>query len=599
MSWRKNSNGKYVIYYLFLKVYNMDTLKPPISLEQVLVSYNLLIIILIIFVFLILLLMITNRNGFNKIFGYEILITTPMIILIFFLIKEIFAFKNNPQSSWLSYFSLNKWIIPVVSVVIGLLGIFTFFMVLYIGGIFSDKPPENNIAIIVNFLIIMLFIIISGLIYKNSLHKDNDTLKTFPKALQEIFALRTKYTIMFALFVLLVTLLYLYNPWGLMTNYGGPVVFFSLFVGIIMVIMITIYQYFLANPSKANLLEKETSPFVFFIKGFYILGSLGLSFALILGALRLMGVFDQDASKSNSWGHLIFNFILFCAMLGIIYKLANAGGFLSKNPYYRLVLNTIFYIPCLFTNIISLLFNKNINQTTPPNPFEIKMLILSLILLGSYFLWFFLGKHYIKNLYLKQGGKQLINQPISTNVLTNVSSYQELSSSDNLDYQYALSFWFYLDAFSPNTSSKISPILSYNDNPSINYSSANNTLYITVEPNTSNKNNTELVKSMPFHQELDANDNRIIYTHSNVKLQKWNHIVLNYNGGTLDVFYNGKLVKSAIEVVPYMKFNMLTIGSNNGISGNVANLIYFKKPLDILTINTLYMSLKHTNPPVI
>ena len=153
----------------------MDTLKPPISLEQVLVSYNLLIIILIIFVFLILLLMITNRSGFNKIFGYEILITTPMIILIFFLIKEIFAFKNNPQSSWLSYFSLNNRTIPVVSVVIGLLGIFTFFMVLYIGGIFSDKPPENNIAIIVNFLIIMLFIIVSGLIYKNSLHKDNDT----------------------------------------------------------------------------------------------------------------------------------------------------------------------------------------------------------------------------------------------------------------------------------------------------------------------------------------------------------------------------------------------------------------------------------------
>ena len=596
----------------------MDTSKPTISLEQALVSYNLLIVFLILFVFLMLLLMIINQKGFNKIFGNEIFITVPMILLIFFLIKDIFAFKNNPQSSWFSYFSLKSSIIPVISLVIGLLGIFTFFMVLYVGGIFSNDPPKNNTAAIINFMIIIIFIIISSLIYVNSQKKDINIL---PKALQDLFLLRTKYTIMFAIFVLLVTLLYFYNPWGLMTNYGGPVVFFSLFVGIIMVIMITIYQYYLANPSKANLLEKDSSPLVFLIKGFYILGSLGVSFGLIFGALLLMGVFDQDASKSNSWGHLIFNFILFSAMLGIIYKLANAGGFLDKNPYYRLILNTLLYIPCIFTTIISPLFNKS---ETPPNPFEIKMLILSLVLLVGYFLLVFLIKPYIQKVYLKQGGKQLINQPVSTDVLTNVSSYQLLSGNDKLNYQYAISFWFYLDAFSTSNSTKMAQILSYGENPSINYSSANNTLYIMVnQPDTSliektinntainntaihnnaihNKtiNDIELVKTMPFGKEIDANGNRIIYTHPDVKLQKWNHIVLNYSGGTLDIFYNGMLVKSAIEVVPYIKFNMLTIGSNNGVSGNVANLMYFKTPLDILKINTLYVSLKNNNPPII
>ena len=133
----------------------MDTSKPTISLEQALVSYNLLIVFLILFVFLMLLLMIINQKGFNKIFGNEIFITVPMILLIFFLIKEIFAFKNNPQSSWFSYFSLKSSIIPVISLVIGLLGIFTFFMVLYVGGIFSNDPPKNNTAAIINFMIII------------------------------------------------------------------------------------------------------------------------------------------------------------------------------------------------------------------------------------------------------------------------------------------------------------------------------------------------------------------------------------------------------------------------------------------------------------
>jgi hypothetical protein len=620
----------------------MDTTKKtPLSLEQVLVSYNIMITFFIIFIILMVVLLVTNKNGFNKSFGYEIFLTGPILLLVAFLIKEIFEFKNNPSESWFSSFSQSNqpWFIPAVSLFILLLGIFGFFMMLYVGGIFSDSPPENNTAMILNFFIIALFIVIAGIIYKKYQNKDDETLKNFPRAIQEAFHLRTKYTALFVFFLVFIMVLYFVNPWGLMTNYGGPVVFFTLFAGIIMIIMITIYQYFLSNPSKGYLLDDTPTPLAFIMKALYVLAALGISFGLIYGALKMMGVFNQDASQADNWGHIIFNLLVLCAMLGIIYKLANAGGFLDKNPYYRLVLNTLLYIPCLLVtlvNSISQLFGFSKGTTAafaPPNPFEIKMLILSLVLLGAYFVWFFLAKHYIQSTYLKQGGKQLINQPVPTDVLTNVSSYQNLSGSDKFDYQYALSFWFYLDSFPPSTNSsynKVVPILSYGENPTIKYSSANNTLYITVKQKTdtdsavdfSLKGEKELeinpetvekwknvqekindaiehVKSMPFGNELDSDGHRIIYKHPNVKLQKWNHILLNYSGGTLDVFYNGELVKSAIEVVPYMKLDMLTVGTENGVSGNVANLMYFKYPLNYYTVNTLYMSLKNNNPPVI
>ena len=613
-----------------------------ITLVKDLSSYNLLILFLFLFCIIVSLLYIFNPKGLTKVFIYEMALTAPLLLLLAFLVKEFMVFKDSPSKSFFSSFSQSSqpWFLPAIILIIVLIGLAGLISILAIGGIFSDKPPENNTAMLLNFSLMIGFLIIVSILYSRSKKKDDDNLKSFPKEIQDIFALRTKYTAMFFVFILVVVMLYLVNPGGIMTDYGGPVLFFSLFVGMILMILITVYQYYLANPSKGNLFKNEEGFLSYLTKGLYVLAALAISGGLIFGALKLMGVFNQDASDPESWGHVLFNLILFCAMLSIIYKLANAGGFLDKNPYYRLVLNTLLYIPCLFVTIFNYIGQiigvvngaPGTGSTfTPPKPFEYKMLVLSLALLGGYFTWVFLGKPFLRTKYLKQGGQQLVNQPIQTDVLNDIASYQTLSGTDSFNYQYALSFWFYLDSFPPSTNSsylKVVPILSYGENPTVKYSSLDNTLYITVKqqpegdhiidyiqqkeseikPETVEKWKTvqenindaiKKVKEMPFGNDIDADGNRIIYKHPDVLLQKWNHVVLNYNGGTLDVFYNGKLVKSAIEVVPYMKFDTLTVGTENGISGNVANLIYFKQPLDILTINTLYTSLKDKNPPSI
>jgi hypothetical protein len=91
----------------------------------------------------------------------------------------------------------------------------------------------------------------------------------------------------------------------------------------------------------------------------------------------------------------------------------------------------------------------------------------------------------------------------------------------------------------------------------------------------------------------------VAYETDNFQLQKWNNIVVNYNGGTLDVFINSKLVSTEPNVVPIMSYDEITVGENDGLSGGVCNVVYFPKPLKLSKINSLYKSLKYKNPPTL
>jgi len=99
--------------------------------------------------------------------------------------------------------------------------------------------------------------------------------------------------------------------------------------------------------------------------------------------------------------------------------------------------------------------------------------------------------------------------------------------------------------------------------------------------------------------DFDEKGNRILYLNNNFLLQKWNNIIINYSGGTLDIFLNGKLVRSSIEVVPYYSYDNLTIGENEGIKGGICNVVYFRKPLTSTNVYYLYNTVKDRTPPVL
>ena len=81
--------------------------------------------------------------------------------------------------------------------------------------------------------------------------------------------------------------------------------------------------------------------------------------------------------------------------------------------------------------------------------------------------------------------------------------------------------------------------------------------------------------------------------------QKWNNIVVNYEGGNIDVFFNGVIVGSISGAVPYMTFDTIIAGAENGIMGGVCNINYYTEPLSANTIKTTYKGLRIKNFPYI
>ena len=322
-------------------------------------------------------------------------------------------------------------------------------------------------------------------------------------------------------------------------------------------------------------------------------GLLGV-FGLVISALLIYWLTYNIGSLSggSSIMSFILNILLVVIVLGLIYKTMNVNlptGNAKKNAFFSLVLNTLFYIPCLVSGGFDWLGNL---LSGKQDTGSLIMLVIAICLLVVYF-----KMPSLFNSFSSQGGQQLVNKPVYTDTEYNLGSYQELNGGDDkFDYQYAISCWVFIDAAAPNTNpnyTKFTSLLNFGNKPNILYNSSKNTMMITMQQ----KDLKNITKNKLI--DFDDNGNRIIYVNENMLLQKWNNIIINYNGGTMDIFLNGELVKSSIEAVPYYTIDNLTIGENEGIKGGICNVIYFRSALTSSNIYYVYNTVKNSTPPVL
>jgi hypothetical protein len=504
-----------------------------------------------------------TNNIINKELGIALLLT----VLLFTFIGTFVNFYSSVSSKYSSDTNYQK-LFYILGGIIGM--IIISYGILQSLNVFDHKKPENFMSRITSYVVISLIMLLFGF-SGYSLFVKKENLTSMSSDMKILYEQKNKYAYLFALYVFSISTLYAFNPYGVMTKYGGPVMFFSLFVGLVMFSMAMVYYYYLNNASSLNI---ETIPGLsFFLKPLYILFSAAISGGLIYFLLDKIGVLEQDEPKdAGGWLKMIVNTLVLVGMLSILYKLMNVGGYLESSPLFRLIVNVVLYIPCLFLG----LFSKTAKSTQKSNPSELGFLLLTLGLFMGYFgLQYFYPKG--KKMYdkWKLGGKHVTTEALPLNNASNIAGYQELNGDDKFEYTYGLSFWFYVDSLPPNTNAsytKMTNILSYGGKPTIKYNSKTNSLFVFMK---------------------SKNEDILVHEENDVMLQKWNNVIINYNGGTLDVFYNGKLVKSVNNIVPYMNYDMLTVGSENGIYGGIKNLIYYKKPLtsiEIQNINSMQKS---------
>ncbi len=310
-----------------------------------------------------------------------------------------------------------------------------------------------------------------------------------------------------------------------------------------------------------------------------------LNFLIILGVLAF--IFEKT-SRNEALLAVSIIFAIIGGLIGGLY-LAFFGSILGAilgyfmgvklnkenkpNIKSKFIISLLNFIPCIFIYLAE--FIKNQFNITTKSVWI--LLFIEIILIIIRLLVPFLFK-YVNN---KTKGNKLITKPVSLHYESNLGTYISKLDEEQRDlkkgyfnYNYGVSFWLWImpESISANQAySNSTPILNIGDVVKFNLN--NNKIEIFAATSGNNKSKRKMVK---------------IFVVDEINYQRWNYYVINYSGGTLDIFKNGKLISSTPNITPISSTKLGTAGSNNGIYGGIKNVIYYKNPLKNEEINFNY-----------
>jgi len=289
-------------------------------------------------------------------------------------------------------------------------------------------------------------------------------------------------------------------------------------------------------------------------------------YSLATNTLLLIGLFImvayQAVPSSNIYVAIIFATLIVSAILFYIFPLLSDSLSLIFNLTIVGVVCYLLY-KYVFSNINIKTNLSNLHFSVSPLTTAIFLSFIGLSLMA----WFYP----VAERKMEGGGKIVLDEPVHLSSLRSIGNYKELNGQNDNDdthnYHYSVSFWAFIH--SQPGRDKYTPIFNYGEKPVVEYNPKKQRVRIRVVKKT-------------------------IYEGPIVP-QKWTNFVVTYDRGITDVFIDAKLVATEGGVVPYMTYDVITVGENDGISGGIGNVRYYDLPVSKSTIDYNYKKFKSLN----
>jgi len=339
------------------------------------------------------------------------------------------------------------------------------------------------------------------------------------------------------------------------------------------------------------------------------------TFSFLINWAQNLG--SMSASKKpGATLSIVISVLIFLCFLSMIAQVLLNNDFIQKNLYYRLFVQIVFLIPCGILFVLRKAWGLGNGALDEVQFTRYTVFYLLASIIGALVVVQFLVPRITD---LMRGGTVLVMVPHPLVETTNASDISFLtaaaaknpylagvnSSMSEITYNYSISFWVFLDV-QPTSTDRDFLVIDLAGIPQIVYNPSSNittfkTYYRYNEGSEGEKTTTKVTTDdqETFSKKIDAEGYQEIYRYGDLPLQRWNNIVYQMDGGTVDIFLNGELLHTEPNVIISVnKFKTVVVGQDNGLAGSVCNFLFYDHPLTLNQIRNKYDWLKNEVPPI-